>query len=179
MLDGVFKCRNHFFDVRLQLATTLDVRPQRNRRGHNQRAVQRDRIEIVVEIWPLTAMESITRAPYPRPALPPVARPPDVRASLVGEEHIGATIETLRLTLQPPCAHGQRRQISIVGNDHKYVDVFGIRLGRHDGAQQGNSTDTGNLSSRYNESAQCVEQLLTVTLGNLVHRRFNPAAEPR
>jgi hypothetical protein len=105
-----------------------------------------------------------------------MARPSDVRAPLVGEEHVCATIEALCLTLQPSCARGQRRQISIVGNDHKYVDVFGIRLGRHDRAQQGNSTDTGNLSSRHNESAQGVEQLLTVARC-IVHRRFNPVAE--
>jgi hypothetical protein len=55
MLDGVFECRNHFFDVRRQLATTLDLGPQRDRRGQNQGAVQRNGIEIVVEVWPPTA----------------------------------------------------------------------------------------------------------------------------
>ena len=34
----------------------------------------------------------------------------------------------------------------------------------------GNATDTGNLSGGRNEAAQCVEQLLTVTLGGVVHR---------
>ena len=70
----------------------------------------------------------------------------------------------LCVTLQAPCAPGQRRQIGIVGNDHKHVDIFRIQFGRHDRAQNGNSPDTGNLSDSRNESAQCVEQLLTVTL---------------
>jgi hypothetical protein len=179
MLDGVFKCRHHFFNVRRQLTTTLDVWPQRDRRGQYQSAIQRDRIEIVVEIRPPTAMKGITRPSHPRPAVPPVARSSDVCAPLVGEKHVCAASETLRLTLQPPCARGQRRQIGIVGNNDKHVDVFGIRLGCHNRAQQGNSTDAGNLSSLHHESAQCVEQLSTVTLGRIVHRRFNPVAKSR
>jgi hypothetical protein len=179
MLDGVFECRNHFFDVRRQLATTLDLWPQRDRRGQNQGAVQRNGIEIVVEIWPPTAMKGITRPPHARPTVPPVARPADVRTPFVGEKHVSPAIEALCLALQPPCARGQRCQIGIVGNDHEHIDIFRIGLGRDDRAQHGNSTDTGNLSDSRNESAQRVEELLTVTLGWLVHRRFNPAVEPR
>jgi hypothetical protein len=63
-------------------------------------------------------------------------------------------MEALCPTLQPSCARGQRRQISIVGNDYQDGDVFGIRLGRYDRAQQGNSTDTGNLSGRHHESSR-------------------------
>jgi hypothetical protein len=33
MLDGVFQCRNHFLDIRRQLATTLDPWPQRDWRA--------------------------------------------------------------------------------------------------------------------------------------------------
>jgi hypothetical protein len=179
MLDGVFECRNHFFDVRRQLATTLDLWPQRNRRRQNQGTVQRNGIEIVVEIGPSTAMKGITRPPHSRPTVPPVARAPDVRTPLVGEKHVGSAIEALCLALQPPCACGQPCQIGIVGDDHKHIDIFRIWLGRHDRTQHGNSTDAGNLSDSRNESAQRVEQLLTVTLGSLVHRRFNPAVEPR
>ena len=90
MLDGVFECRNHFFDVRRQLATTLDLWPQRDRRGQNQGAVQRNGIEIVVEIWPPTAMKGITRLPHSRPTVPPAARSADVRTPLVGEKHVSA-----------------------------------------------------------------------------------------
>ena len=179
MLDGVFECRNHFFDVRWQLATTLDVGPQRNGRGQNYGAVQRNRIEIVVEIGPPTAMKGITRPAHSRPTVPPVTGPSDVRTPLVGEKHVCAAIKALCLTLQPTGARSQRRQIRIVGDDYKHVDVFRIGLGCYDRTQHGNSTDTGNLSDGRNESAQRVEQLLTVALGGAVHRRFNPAAEPR
>jgi hypothetical protein len=179
MLDGVFECRSHFFDVRRQLSMTLEVWPQRDRRRPNHGAVQRNRIEIVVEIWPPTAMKRITRPPHSRPTVPPVAGPSDIRTPLVGEKHVCAAIEALCLTLQPPCAHGQRRQVGIVGDDYKHVDVFRIGLGRHDRTQHGDSTDTGNLSGGRNEFEQCGEQLLTMTIGRVVHRRFNPAAESR
>jgi len=179
MLDGVFECRNHFFDVRRQSATTLDLRPQRDRREQNQGAVQRNGIEIVVEIWPPTAMKSITRPPHSRPTVPPVARPADVRTPLVGEKHVSPAIEALCLALQPPCARGQHCQVGVVSDDHKGIDILRIWFGRHDRAQQGNSTDTGNLPGSRNESSQRVEQLLTVTLGRLVHRPFNSAVEPR
>jgi hypothetical protein len=36
------------------------------------------------------------------------------------------------MALQPPRLHGQRREVGIIGNDDKHVDVFGIRLGRDD-----------------------------------------------
>jgi hypothetical protein len=64
MLDGVLKCRNNFFDIRRQLATALDVWPQRDRRRENHRAVQCDRIKIVVEISPPTAMKGVARLPH-------------------------------------------------------------------------------------------------------------------
>jgi hypothetical protein len=179
MLDGVFECRNHFFDVRRQLATTLDRWPQRDRGAQNQTTVQRDGIEIVVEIWPPTAMKGITRPPHSRPTVPPAARSSDVRTPLVGEKHVSAAIEALCLALQPPRARGQQCQIGIVGNDHEYVDILRIRRGRDDRAQYGNATNTGHMSSGRDESPQCVEQLLTVTRGRVAHRRFNPAAEPR
>ena len=57
-----------------------------------------------------------------------MARPPDVPTPLVGEKHVSPTIEALNLTLHPPRARGQRRQIGIVGNDHKHIDVLRIRL---------------------------------------------------
>jgi hypothetical protein len=124
-------------------------------------------------------VKGITRPPYSGLTFAPAARASDIRTPLVGEKHVCAAIEALRLTLQPPCAHGQRRQIGIVGDDHKDIDILGIWLGRHDRAQQANSTDPGDLSCSRHESAQRVEQLLTVSLGSRGHRRFNPVAERR
>jgi hypothetical protein len=66
--------------------------------------------------------------------------------------------------LQVPCAGCQRRQVGIVGDHHKHVDVLRIRLDCHDRAQDGNSPDAGNLSNGLHESAQPVKQLLAVTL---------------
>lgn len=99
MLDAVFECGNNFFHVRRQLATTLDVWPQRDRWGVNHGTAQPDCIEIVVEIWPAPAMKRIARPPHARPAVFSVTCPPDVGAPLVGEKHVGATIEALGMAL--------------------------------------------------------------------------------
>jgi hypothetical protein len=74
MLDGVFERCNHFFDVRRQLATTLDVWPQRDWRGKHQCTIQANRIEIVVEIRPPTTMKRIARAPHTGPAVLPMSK---------------------------------------------------------------------------------------------------------
>jgi hypothetical protein len=45
MLDGAFKCCNHFFDVRRQLATTLDIGQQRDRRTEKICALEAGRAD--------------------------------------------------------------------------------------------------------------------------------------
>ena len=108
MLDGVFECRNNFLDVRRQLASALDEWPQCDRWRKNQRAVQRDGAEIIVEKWPATAMKRIARLPHTRPTVPPTTRPSDVDPTLIGEKHVSPSIETLCVPLQAPCGRGQR-----------------------------------------------------------------------
>ena len=100
MLDGVFERRKNFFDVRWQLATTLDAWPERDRRRKNQAAVQANRFEIVVQIRPPTAMKGIARLPHARPAVLPVTRSSDVCAAFVGEKHVSTPIEALCVALQ-------------------------------------------------------------------------------
>ena len=116
MLDGVFQRRNNFFNVRGQLATSLDEWPQRDRRGVNQRAVQRDRIEIIVKIRPTATMQCIARLSDTRATVFPMTRPSDVGSPLVGEKHIGAPVNALGVPLQAPCARGQWRKIRVVGH---------------------------------------------------------------
>ena len=70
--------------------------------------------------------------PHARPAILPSAGSTDVRALLVGEKHVGASIEALSMTLQPARVHSQPRQISTIGDDDKHVDVLGILLGGND-----------------------------------------------
>jgi hypothetical protein len=178
MLDGVFECRNNFLDVRRQLAPTLDEWPQRDRRGKNQRAVQRDRIEIIVEKWSATAMKCIARPSHTRSTVPPMARPPDVGATLVGEKHVCASIEALCVPLQAPRGRSQRCQIGVVRHNDQHVDVLWIQFGRHDRAQNGNSPNASNLAGRREESAQSVEQRLAMARCWDVHRlSFNRAME--
>jgi hypothetical protein len=169
MLDGVFERRNNFFEIRRQLATTFDVWPQSDRWGENQGAVQRDRIKIVMEIWPPTAMKRVARPSHAWPAVFPMTGPADIGAPLVGEKHVGAPIDALGVPLQAPRARGQWCEIDIVGYHHQQVDVLRIRLGCHDRTQDVNSPDAPDLSDRRNESAEPVEQVLTLTLGGGVH----------
>jgi hypothetical protein len=172
MLDGVFERRNNFFEIRRQLATTFDVWPQSDRWGENQGAAQRDRITIVVEIWPHTAMKRVARPTHAWPAVFPMTGPADVGAPLVGEKHVCATIDALSVPLQAPRARGQWCEIDIVGYDHQQVDVLRIRLECHDRTQDGNTPHAGNLPDRRNESAEPVEQVLTLTLRGGVHRQL-------
>lgn len=176
MLDGVFESRNNFFDVRRQLAATLDRRPQRDRRRKNQGAVQANRTEIVVEIRPAAAMKRVARLPNSGPAVFPSARSSDVGATLVRQEHVSTAIEALCVSLQAPTARRQERQVGIVRDHDQDIDVFGIRLGRDNGTQQSNSPNAGKPSDRNNETAQSVEKLLAVALGGGSHHmRFNRA----
>jgi hypothetical protein len=59
MLDGVFECRNDFFEIGGHVAATLDDWPQRDRRRRDGACTQRYRVEIVVEVCPLPAMPRI------------------------------------------------------------------------------------------------------------------------
>src|SRR6266550_3906739 len=72
MLDGVFERRNNFLDVRRQLAMTLDVRPERDWRRKDQGTVQTNRDEIVVKVWPSTAMQRVARPSYTRSTILPM-----------------------------------------------------------------------------------------------------------
>ncbi len=63
MLDGVFECRNHFFNIRWQFNPTLDDGPHRDRRGLHEGTVQTDGLEIVAKIRSLTAKQPIARLP--------------------------------------------------------------------------------------------------------------------
>lgn len=115
-------------------------------------------------------MKRVARPPHAGPAVFPMTGPSDVGAPLVGEKHVGAPIDALGVPLQAARAYGQWCQIGIVGYHHQHIDVLRIQLGRHDRTQDGNSPDACKLSDRYHESAEPVEQLLTVTIGGGVHR---------
>ena len=125
-------------------------------------------------------MERIACLPHSGPAVLPMARPSNVRVALVREKHIGAAIKALRAPLQPPCASGHRRQVGIVSDHHEEIDVFRIRLIRNNRSKDGNAPNARDLADGYDESAQAVEKLLTVTLGRGSHHvRFNRAQESR
>ena len=180
MLDGVFECRNHFFNIRWQFDPALDERPDGDRWRQNDVRVQVNRLEIVVKIRPATAMQRIAGLANTRAAILPMTRSADVRTLLVGKKYIGASIEALRVPLQTSRTRGQPCEVGIVSHDDEYVDVLWIGLGCRDRAQNRNSPNAGNLSGRRRESAQTIEQRAAVTLWWGVHRlRFNPAAEHR
>ncbi|HXG70125.1 MAG TPA: hypothetical protein VNJ04_05865 [Gemmatimonadaceae bacterium] len=125
-------------------------------------------------------MDRFARLPHSSPAVLPPARSSDVRATLVRQKHVSASIEALCVSLKAPRARRQWRKVGVVSDHHQDIDVFGIRLGCDDGTQKGNSPNTSNLSDGHDETAQPVEKLLTAAIGGGSHHvRFNRAEEPR
>lgn len=178
VLDGVLKRRNDFFEIGRQLAATLNGWPERDRRRSDDASAQRHRIKIVVEMWSSPAMTRIAGLPDARPTVLPSTSPSDVVAALVREKHVGSSIEALDVPLQPPRVPGQRRQVSVLGDDHKHVDVFRIRLRGDDRPHEGNPADARDLASGSHESTQSVEQSPPVILVRVAHRpRVNLAEE--
>jgi hypothetical protein len=124
MLDGVFECRNHFFNVRWQFDSPLDDRPDGDRRRQNDVRVQVNRLQIVVKIGPSTAMQRVAGLANTRAAILPMTRSADVRTLLVSKKYIGASIEALRVPLQTSRTLGQPCEVGIVSHDDEYVDVL-------------------------------------------------------
>ena len=90
MLDGVFECRNHFFNVRWQFDSPLNERPDGDRRRQNDVRVQVNCLQIVVKIGPSTAMQRVAGLANTRAAILPMTRSADVRTLLVSKKYIGA-----------------------------------------------------------------------------------------
>ena len=180
MLDGVFKCRNHFFDIRWQFDPTLDDGPHRNRRGLHQGTVQTNGLEIVVKIRSPTTMQRIARSPNARATILPVARSADVRAPFVSEKHVSPAIEALSVSLQSARTPGKGCKVSLVGHDNEHVDVLGVGFGSDDRAQDRYALDTSDLAGRRHESAEPVkERLPVVPLIGIHRRRLNRERESR
>jgi hypothetical protein len=59
-------------------------------------------VEIVMKVWPATAMKRVARLPHTGPAVSPMACPPDICPAFIGEKHVGASIEALGVALQSP-----------------------------------------------------------------------------
>ena len=176
MLDGVFECRNHFFDVRRQLATTLNLRRQRDRRSQNQSAVQRNGSEIVVEIGPPTERRASHDCRTPGRQSLPVARPSDVRAPFVGEKHVSPRLKWPGLATAvhtwPALADRHRRQRPQVrrGPWDSAWSSRSSRAAKCGGHRQSRAPAT----KRRNASSNCCRWP-----SGTVHRRFNPVAELR
>ena len=161
MVDGVFECRNHFFDIRWQFDPTLDDGPHRNRRGLHQGPVQTNGLEIVVKIRSPTTMQRIARLPNARATILPVARSADVRAPFVSEKHVSPAIEALSVSLQSARTPGKGCKVSLVGHDdNEHVDVLGVGFGSDDRAQNRYALDTSDLAGRRHESAEPVKERL-------------------
>jgi hypothetical protein len=153
VLDGVFERHKDFFDVWRQMAAALDVGPECDWRRKDRVAVQTNGFEIVVQIGPLAAVKRIARLSHAGPAIPPVTHSADVCAALIGEKHVSPPIEALGVPLQTARGRCQRSQVCIVGHDHEHIDVLRIRLGRHHGAQECDSSHASQLSDGHDESA--------------------------
>jgi hypothetical protein len=113
-----------------------------------------------------TAMKRIAGSTQARSAIFPMTCPADVGTVLVSEKHLGTAIEALGVPLQASRRCCQQRQVCIIRNDDKHIDVLRIRLVRDEGPQDGHPPHAGHLPSRRHESSQAGQQLPTMT-----HRR--------
>jgi hypothetical protein len=176
--DGVLEGCNDFFEIGRQVTAPLDGGPQRDRRRSDDAVTQRQRIEIVMEMWPAPAMARITRLPQAGPTVLPPTNPTDVVAELVRKKHVSASIDTLRVALQPARTPGQRCEVDIVSDNHEHVDVLRIRFRRNNRSDQGNPANARDVPSSVDELTQPVEQFRSPVLERLAHHPINAAAVP-
>ena len=180
VLDGVFECRNDLLQVGWQRRAPFHDRPDGHWWRLDDGAVELNRVKIIVQEVPTPAMNGIARLPDSGTAIPPGADSTEVRAPLVGEKHIGAPVDALRVTLQAPRTPRQRLEIGIVGDDNEKVNVLGIRFGCDDRAEHRNASHARNLPRGHDEPAETVEQGLAVKTMPVDHGQcLNPAVAPR
>jgi hypothetical protein len=98
-------------------------------------------------------------------------------AELIREKHVSASIDTLRVPLQPPRMSGQRREVDIVGDNHEHVDVLRIRFRRNNRPHEGNSANACDVASGVDELTQPAKQFRSLILERVAHHGINPVAE--
>jgi len=138
--------RYRLFYVQWKPTTTDELGPHRDRRSLNRLIRQSDVFEIVVQVWPSTAVGCVAGRPDPGSTVSPAAHSADVLVSLVRQEHIGTPIELLRPSLQPPGMRSDRSQVCVIGHNEEQVDVLRIRSISHNRTEETDRPHTRNLA---------------------------------
>jgi hypothetical protein len=146
VLDGVLKSRDYFGAIRRAFASSLDYGPQCHGRCFDDLPAERDIIKIVMEVRPTSAMARIASLPKSRSAVFPPARATDIVAAFVREEHVGASIETLGVSLEAPGVRREQRQVGVVRHDNEHVDVLRIGLRGDNRTHKRNPPDAGSAT---------------------------------
>jgi len=98
---------------------------QLKRRLRNDSRRQDDGIQIVVQVWPTTAVTRVAAQPPPGAAFPPGAGATKIPPSRIGEKHVSAGPEALGAALQPTCGSRERNQVRVVGYRDQEVNILG------------------------------------------------------
>ena len=120
------------------------------------------RVEVVVKVGPLAAMPRIAGQADSRATVSPMAGPPDVGATRVGEEYISTAVATLCVALQASGSRGECGQVGLIVDHDEHIDVLGIRFRGRDRAEQGDRPDAGDVLNCDDEPPQALQQVLPV-----------------
>lgn len=148
---GAFQFKQNPLNITWKLAPAFHDRPKLHRRRRNHFVPKTNGPQVIVQVPANAAVPRIARGPELRTAVLPRAGPPQVAAVLVGEKHIGAPIEALRVALKPARAGSQRCEVHVVVNNHQQVDIFRIGPVGHNRADEGHTTDTRDSRRRSDE----------------------------
>jgi hypothetical protein len=113
-------------------------------------------MEVVVEVLAATAM--LSEACHTRMAHTIMADATEVLPALVGEKDIGAEVDRLRKSLEPPASACQSSQIHGAIYCDKYIGIFWDRLGRRQRAYKGDAQHPPTIAGSPHEGADSEKQ---------------------
>jgi hypothetical protein len=120
-----------------------DFRPQLKRWCLDQRRIERDIVEIVVQKGTPAAMARVARHTFPWVALAPVADAADLVTGRIGQENVGSAVPALSMSLQLPSRRRQLSEIRIIVYGNQHVRVLRIGFVCRQGTDQRNAPHTG------------------------------------
>ena len=159
-LNGVFDRGQQGFDIWWHVATPDHRRPDLDRRTGNERLIQPNVAEVIVQMRASSTVQGVTGCPNAWPALAPRTCAPKVPPTLIGQEHICPMIQPLKSPLQLAGTTSEGHQIGVVGYRDQQVDILGRRLRRHDRADERDAANANQRRDRTHESHNAGQHLL-------------------
>ena len=115
-------------------------------------------IEVIVQEWPTAAMASVAASPDARTTFLPMTNAADITVMLVREEDISTAIVALGAAFQLTSRLCQQRQVAIVGDRDKDVDIFRRLVRRSKRSDQRDAHDVGDVPRGADEAQSVAEQ---------------------